>query len=324
MPFDRVLMRLAASACALAWAAGAFAEDYPAKSIRIVVPFTAGGAVDGTARLLAVKMQQAMGVPVIVDNRPGAGGNIGVEFVARAAPDGATILLNTNGQSISPAIYKHLAWSPRDFIPVTQVFATTVVIATSAKQPMKTLQDLIALAKAKPGALTYGSTGVGNALHLTMELLKLRAGVDLAMASYRGDAQVIAALLGQEVQVAPIPMSTAKSQVESGALRALATTSAERAQGLPNTPTVAEQGLPGFQAGGYQGLFAPAGTPRPIVERIWREAKAALASPEIKQAADGFGVEAVGSSPDDFAAFYAKDVEAFKAIVRDARIPMQE
>jgi tripartite-type tricarboxylate transporter receptor subunit TctC len=300
------------------------AQTYPSKPLHIVVPFSPGGAVDATARLFATKMQESMGVPVIVDNRPGAGGNVGVEAVAKAEPDGYTILLNTNGQSISPAIYRKLAWDPfKDFIPVTQLFSTSIIIAGSPKLPARNLREFIALAKSKPGKLNYGSSGVGNALHLTMELLKLRTGIDIQMVPFRGDAQIIAALIGEEVQAATIPISTGRAQVEAGVIRGLAVTSAKRSAALPNLPTVAEQGVPGFEAGGYQAFFAPAHTPRDIVERIYREAKKALESPELQKSVKAFAVDSVGSTPDEFAAFYKADVAHFKEIVRDAKIPQQ-
>jgi tripartite-type tricarboxylate transporter receptor subunit TctC len=321
-------MKLAAWCMALACAViahGVEAQTFPSKPIRIVVPFAPGGAVDVTARVFAQKMQESMKTTVLVDNRPGAGGNVGIENVAKSAPDGYTILLNTNGQSISPAIYKSLPWDPfRDFIPVTQLFSTSVLIGVSPKLPANNLRELIALAKDKPGKLNYGASGIGNSLHLTMELLKLRTAMDIQMVPFRGDAQIIAAMLGEEVQVGSLPISTAKAQVESGTLKGLAVTSPQRAKGLPNVMTVAEQGVPEFSSGGYQAFFVPAGTPRDVVERIYRAAKAALDSPELQKQVEAFGVEAVGSTPDEFAAFYKADVEGFKAIVRDAKIPLQD
>jgi len=305
-------------------AAGAFAQDYPFKPIRMVVPFAAGGAVDLTARLFAGKMQASMKVPVIVENRAGAGGNVGVDNVAKSAPDGYTILLNTNGQSISPAIYKSLPWSPADFVPVTQLYSTSVLFVSSPSFPPKDLRETIAYAKANPGKLDYGASGIGNALHLTMELLKLRAGIDLQMVPFRGDGLIINAVLGGEVQLGSIPISTGKPQVEAGALRGLAVSLPHRVPSLPDVPTVAEQGVPGFSAGGYQGFFVPAGTPDAIVQRIYREAKAALESPEVRKEVAASGVEAVGSTPDEFAAFYKGDVEQFRAIVREAKVPLQE
>jgi tripartite-type tricarboxylate transporter receptor subunit TctC len=300
------------------------AQTYPDRPIHIVVPFAAGGAVDATARLFAAKMQESMGVSFVIDDKPGAGGNVGIEYAARSAPDGYTILLNTNGQSISPAIYKTLRWDPfKDFIPVTQLFSTSVLIVGSPQLPAKNLQELIALTKASPGKYNYGASGIGNSLHLTMELLKLDTGMDIQMVPFRGDGQIINALMGNEVQVGSIPMATGKTQVQAGTLKGIAVSSAQRVADL-DVPTVAEQGVPGFSSGGYQAFFVPAGTPKPVVDRIYQEAKKALASPELQKAVQGFGVEAVGSTPEEFAAFYKEDVATFKKVVHDAHIPLQD
>ncbi len=300
------------------------AETWPAHPIHIVVPFAAGGAVDITGRLFAQMMQDSLGVPVLIDNRPGAGGNVGTEYVARSQPDGYTILLTTNGHSISPGIFKNLGWKPEDFIPVSLLFSTSIVIVANPASPVQNLGDLIALARSKPGQLNYGATGVGNAFHLTMELLKLRAGFDMGMVSYKSDGEIINALMGREVEIALLPIATAKAQVEGGALRGLASTMARRSTGLPDVPTIAEQGVPNFSAQGYQAFFAPAGTPRPIVDRLYRAAKAAVESPALQKRLEAYAVEPQGSNPDEFAVFYKADVEKFRAIIRDARIPLQD
>jgi tripartite-type tricarboxylate transporter receptor subunit TctC len=321
----RVLKVLGLALGGLAVASAAMAQDWPTKPIHVVVPFSPGGAVDGVARIFAAKFQESMKVSVIVDNKPGAGGNLGADYVAKQAPDGYTILLNTNGQAISPATYKHLSWDPfRDFIPVTELIGTSMIFVASPKLPVKTLPEFIALAKSKPGVFNYASTGVGNALHLTMELIKLRTGMDIQMVPFRGDAEIVSALIGGDVQVALIPISSGKGQVESGSVRALAVTSPERLAGLEQVPTVAEQGLPGFSAGGWQSLFLPARTPRAIVDRFQQEGRKALAAPEVQKRLAGFSVTPVGSSPDEFAAVYKADVESFKEIVRAAKIPLQE
>ena len=303
----------------------ALAQPWPQKPIKLVVPFAPGGAVDGVARLFTTKFQESLKVPVVVENRAGAGGNIGVDLVAKSPPDGYTILLNTNGQAISPATYKSLPWDPfRDFIPVTQLLATNMLFVTSPKLPVNNLQEFFALAKAKPGALNYASSGIGNALHLTFELLKLRTGADIQMVPFRGDGEIINALVAGQVEAALIPISTGRAQVESGAIKGLAVTTLQRARGLEQIPTVAEQGLPGFNAAGWQSLFVPAKTPKEIVDRIYREAKAALAAPDVLQRLEGFSVIPVGSTPEEFAAVYKADVESFRKIVQEARIPLQE
>ena len=299
------------------------AQAWPSKQIRIVVPFAAGGAVDVTARIFAQRFQETLKVPVIVENKAGAGGNIGVDTVAKSAPDGYTILLNTNGQAISPATYKSLPWSPADFAPVTQLLSTNLLLVARPDFPAKNLKEFIAYAKEKKGSLNYGGTGVGNPLHLTMELLKLRAGIDLTMVPFRSDGEVIAALMGSQVDVAIVPVSTGKQQVQTGAIRGLAVTANRRATGL-DLATIAEQGIEGFDSGGWQAFLMPAKAPREAVERIYEESKKVLASPDVLKQLEGFAVDPVASKPDDFAAYYKAEVEKFKGIVRDAKIPLQE
>jgi tripartite-type tricarboxylate transporter receptor subunit TctC len=322
----RLSILMAGVGLALAANVGAArAQAWPNRPVHVVVPFAAGGGLDLTARVFADKLQQQLGQPVVIDNRAGAGGNVGVESVARATPDGYTFLINTNGQSISPAIYKKLNWDPfKDFIPVTQIFQSSATIIANLKSPYKDLRDLLAAARAKPGAINYGASGVGNALHLNMAWLAQRAGVDMQMVPFRNDALIANAVLANEVPVGVVPSSSAPELVLAGTVRGLAITTPERVKQMPDVGTVAEQGLPGFAAPGYQAYFAPAGTPMEIVERLAREVKIALASPEIQQYADRSVVQPIGSTPAEFAAFYKKDVENFIQIVHDAKIPMQE
>ncbi len=310
---------------ALALNAGeATAQVYPSKPIHIVVPFAAGGAVDTLARLIAAKLQENLHQPVIVENRAGAGGVNGSDAVAKAAPDGYTILQNTNGQAISPAIYRTLPFdSVRDFIPVTQLVATSTVLVANPKLPAKSAKDLIALAKSKPGKLNYGMTGVGNSLHLTMEMLKRAAGIDLVAIPYRGDAQLNPALIAGQVDVAVVPIGTLVPLVESGQLRALAITSARRSPALPEVPTVSEDAIPGFEASGWQGFFVPANTPSEIVHRIQQETAKAIAAPDVQQRLKAMGNDPVGSTPEQFASKFKADLDKFARIVKEANIPMQ-
>ena len=311
-------------AAMIASSSAANAQAWPSKPIQIIVPFAAGGAVDIAGRIFAPQLQEQLKQPVIVVNKPGAGGNIGTDFAAKSAPDGHTILLTTNGQSISPSIFKQLNWSPDDFAPVTQLFSTFIVIVTGPKSRLQNLQDLIAAAKARPGALNYGGSGVGNAFHLTMERLKFEAGFDMQMVPYKSDGEIINALATGEIEVAMLPHATAKPLIEHGELRAIAATAPKRSPALPNVPTIAEQGMPDFWAIGYQALFAPAKTPRDVVDRLWREARTAMQAPMVKARLDAFSVTPLGSSPEEFATFYKEDVERFRRIVRDARIPLQD
>ena len=296
--------------------------QWPTKPVRIVVPFGPGGAIDVMSRLLASRMQEALNTPVIVENKPGMGGNLGANYVAKQPADGHTILYNTNGQAISPAIYKSLPFDPfRDFIPVSQLFASNLLLVGSPKLPANNLREFIALAKARPGALTYGSSGVGNPLHLTMELLKLKAGLDIQMAPYRGDAEIINALSGSDIDAAIVPLVTGREHVLGGHLKGLGLTAARRATGFDVLP-FSEQGLD-FDASGWQGLFVAAGTPPDVVERIQREAKKAFEPAEMQKRVEIFGLVNVFSTSSEFSAFYKQDAENFVRIVRDAKIEKQ-
>jgi tripartite-type tricarboxylate transporter receptor subunit TctC len=313
-----VLISLVSSATATS------AQNYPSKPIRIIVPFAAGGAVDALARIISAKLQEQLGQPVIVENRAGAGGMTGSDLVAKSPPDGYTILQNTNGQAISPAIYRTLPFDTlKDFIPVTQLVGTSTVLVANPKLPAKSVQELIALAKAQPGKLNYGMTGVGNSLHLTMEMFKRAAGIDIQAVPYRGDALLNPALIAGEIDVAIVPIGTIVPLIEGGQLRALAVNSAKRSAVLPDVPTVSEAAIPGFEAAGWQGYFAPAGTPREIVGRIQREVAAAIALPDTQARLKTMGNDPVASTPVEFDAKFRADVAKFQQIVRDAGIPLQ-
>jgi tripartite-type tricarboxylate transporter receptor subunit TctC len=310
---------------ALGLAAGpVLAQGYPNRPVRIVVPFAAGGAVDTLARLIGAKLAESFGQPVVVENRAGAGGNVGADAVAKSAPDGYTILINTNGQAIAPALYRKLAFDPaHDFVPVTQIVASALVLVASTRSQLASVQALIGRAKANPGGLNYGSTGVGNPLHLTMEMVKNAAGIDIQAVPYRGDAPLNAALIAGDVDVAVVPMATARPHIEGGRVRALAVTGAQRSPALPDVPTLAEQGVP-VEAASWQGFFAPANTPRDIVLTIARETQRALDASDVRERVKAFGAEPVGSMPEAFAAKFTADLAKFARIVEEARIPKQD
>jgi tripartite-type tricarboxylate transporter receptor subunit TctC len=303
----------------------AHAQDFPARPVRLVVPFAPGGAVDVLARLVGGKLAEQFGQPVIIENHAGAGGNIGADVVAKSPPDGYTILQNTNGQAITPSLYRHLPFDPvNDFVAVTQLVASNLILVASPKLPAKTLAEFIALAKAKPGALNYGSSGVGNALHLTMEMLKHAAGLDIVAVSYRGDAQINTALMAGDVQVALVPMATAVSLVEDGRLTALAVLTSHRLAVLPDVPTFAEAGIAGFASSGWQGFFVAAKTPPAIVERIARDTATVLKLPDVVARLKAMAYEPAGSTPAEFAAFVTAETAKFARVVQDAHIPMQD
>jgi tripartite-type tricarboxylate transporter receptor subunit TctC len=306
-------------------AGGAFGQPYPSKPIRIVVPFVAGGAVDALARMVGARLSESLGQPVIVENRPGAGGNVAADAVAKSPPDGYTILQNTNGQAISPSIYRSLPFDVvRDFIPVTQLVASQLVLVASPKLGATSVPELIALAKAKPGSLNYGMTGVGNPLHLTMEMFKTAAGIDIQAVPYKGDAGIFPALITGEIHVAIAPMATTLPHVAAGTLRALAVAGARRSPALPDVPTVAETGLVGFESSSWQGWFVPANTPREVVNAIHQSAKTALSAPDVLERLRVTGNEALGSTPAEFEQRFKADLVKFAKIVKDAHIPVQD
>jgi tripartite-type tricarboxylate transporter receptor subunit TctC len=301
----------------------AAAQTYPTQPIRIIVPFAAGGTVDVVARLLGQKLGESLGQPVVIENRPGAGGNLAAEAVAKAMPDGHTLLITTNGHAISPALYRKLPYDAvKDFAPVTQLNTSSLLLAGSGKLPARALPEVVAQAKAKP--MTYGSTGIGNPLHLTMEMFKQRAGIAVMAVPYRGDAPLLTALTAGEVDLAVVPLATARAHVEAGNLRALGVARLARNPALPDVPTVAEQGFAGFDSPSWHALFAPAGTPRAVVTRIRQESRKALDSAELRQRLASLGIEPVGSTPEELAALLTADIDKFARVVKDAGIPPQD
>jgi tripartite-type tricarboxylate transporter receptor subunit TctC len=302
----------------------AHAQNYPNRPVRIIVPFAAGGAVDTLARLVGAKLSEGLGQPVIIENRPGAGANLAHDAVAKAAPDGYTVLLTTTGLAISPSLYKTLPYDVhKDFVPVTQLVASQLLFTATPKLPANSIAELIALAKAKPGGLNYGSTGIANPLQLTMEMFKSAAGVDIQAVPYRGDAPMMAALISGEIQLAVTPMSTTVAQLQAGLVKALAIGGTKRSPELPNVATVAET-IPGFESMSWQGFFVPAGTPREAVIVLQRETAKALRLPDVRERLRAGGNEGVGSTPEEFEARFKADVAKFAKIIADAKIPKQD
>lgn len=302
-----------------------FAQSYPARPITMVVPFSAGGPVDAMARVIAPKMSETLGQPVVVENRAGASGFVGMAAVAHAEPDGYTILYTPISIAISPALYRNLSFNPeQDLVPVSQVVSTTLVLAANPKLPVTNVQDLIRLAKSEPGKLNFGSSGIADPLQLGMELFKSMTQTNMVAIPYKGQGPMFQALLAGEVDVAIVSMQGALSQVKSGRLRALAVTGSKRSSALPDVPTVAEAGLAGFDIGSWHGIFAPRSTPPEIINRLQMAVARAVNRPEVRQRVESTGNEVVGSTPAEFETRFKTDVARFKKIVADAHIPYQE
>jgi tripartite-type tricarboxylate transporter receptor subunit TctC len=317
-------MRLPAVLLAAAFSASAFAQSFPSKPVRMVVPFAAGGAVDTVARALGQKLGESWKQPVLVDNRPGAGGNIAAEVVGKSPADGYTLLITTQGFAISPGLYKKLPFdATRDFAPVTQLTSSYLVLVCSPQLHAQSIRELIALAKAKPGAINYGSTGTGAPPHLLGEVLKSVSGVDMLHVPYKGDAPLTQALLAGEVQVAFMPLAGVLPHIRSGRLRALGVSGKRRSTEMPDVPTFADAGLP-FEFTGWLGIFAPAGVPRELVTQLQREIAKAIVAPDLLERWPAWGYEPVGNTPEEFAARLSSDMAMYAKVIRDARIPPQD
>ncbi len=303
-------------------AAAVLAQSYPTKPIRLIVPFAPGGAIDVVARLVGGKVSEGLGQTIVVENRPGASGTIGADVVAKAPPDGHTILQNSNGQALAVALYSTLPFdSMNDFVPVTEVVRTQSVVVIHPRLPVTTLKELVAYAKANPGKLDYGVTGLANSSNLNMEMMKRAAGIDIQAIPYKGDAPLNADLIAGQIQLASVPLATAKPLIDTGQLRALAVIGPTRSAILPGVPTAAEALPPGFGLAGWQGWFVPAKTPRAVVARLQTEVAKALKAPDVIAGIGRLGNDPVGSTPEEFGQTFRNDVARFQKVVEDAHIP---
>jgi tripartite-type tricarboxylate transporter receptor subunit TctC len=313
----------AAVALSLAWTSPAtLSQTYPTRTVRVVVPFAPAGSTDVTARVVAQKLTDAWRQQVIVDNRAGAGGNIGAELVAKAAPDGYTLLLATTGvMAINHRLYRNLPYDAlRDFAPITQIGALPLILIVHPSLPARSVKELIAIAKARPGQLSYASSGVGSATHMTTELFRMMAGIDIVHVPYKGSGQAMVDLIGGQVALAFDQITSSQPQVEAGKLRALAVTSAKRFPSVPKLPTVAEAGLPGYESVSWNGLAAPANTPREIINRVQAEVARALQAPDIKERFFKDGIEGVASTPEQFTAHIRAERAKWEKVVDAAGI----
>jgi tripartite-type tricarboxylate transporter receptor subunit TctC len=316
-PSRRRLLAAAGAALCLATPAFAQAQTYPTKPVKLVVPYPPGGPTDIVARLVAQKLSDAMGQQFIIDNRPGAGGNPGAELVARSPADGYTLVVATTAHAINPSLFKNLGYSlSKDFAPVSQLTSGPLLIVANPQLPAKNVAELIALAKAKPGELNFASSGNGQSTHLSAELFAAMAGVKMNHIPYKGSAPALTDTMGGQTQLMFDTMLSAMPHVKAGKLKALAVTSATRSPVAPDLPTVAESGLPGYEAIAWNGLLAPAGTPPEVLARLSAELKKVLASPDVKDKFEAQGFAASWNSPEDFGRFMSTEVDKWAKVVK--------
>jgi tripartite-type tricarboxylate transporter receptor subunit TctC len=303
----------------LAWSP-AEAQDYPSKPIRMIVPFAAGGILDIVARAVGERLNSSLGQPIVVDNRGGAGGSIGTEIASRAAPDGYTLLTGHIGtHAINPSLYPKLGYDPvKDFAPITLAAMFPLGLFVHPSVPAHSVQDLIALAKAKPGAINFASAGSGGPTHMAGEMLKAMARVDIVHVPYKGNAAALNDLLGGRVQIFFSNLVTALPHARAGKLRALAVSTAKRSQLAPQLPTVAESGVPGYDLTNWVGMFAPAATPRPIVLRLNRDIAAILNAADLKDRFRAQGLELVSTTPEAFGAFIRSELAKWRRVVKES------
>ena len=299
----------------------ALAQSYPSKPIRLIVPWTAGGATDIFARIIGQKLTEGWGQQVVVDNRPGASGIIGFEIAARAVPDGYTILLAAQPFTVNTSLFSKLPYDVvKDFAPVTLMAYTTNILVVHPAVPAESVSELITLAKSKPGQLNFASMGSATTGHLLGEMFKIMAGVDMVHIPYKGSAPAMTDLLGGRVSLMFDTVPSAMPHVKAGKLRALAVTSAKRSPLVPDLPTVAESGLPGFESAPWYGAVVPAGTPKEIITKLYTEIVKILNMPDVKDRLSNYGYTIIGSTPEQFADFIKTDMAKWAKVIKDAGI----
>ncbi|WP_438943673.1 Bug family tripartite tricarboxylate transporter substrate binding protein [Noviherbaspirillum malthae] len=321
MNMKRSIIKAVFGGIVLSTAFGAAADTYPSKPIKWVVPFTPGGAMDTMARTLGEKMSQSMKQPVIIENRPGAGGVVGSTTVAKSEPDGYTMMIVSIGHAVNPSLYPKLSYDPiKDFEPVSLVGIVPNVLVINPGVKANNVSELVALAKQQPGKLTFASAGSGTTIHLAGELFASMADVDILHVPYKGSAPAVTDLMGRQVDMMFDSVSSAKPYIDSGRLKPLAVTTTKRSSVLPNVPTVAEAGIKGYELSGWYAVFVPAKTPQPVVNRINEELVKALKQPDVKARFAQIGAEPVGSSPAELAKYLKSETAKWSEIVRARNI----
>ena len=327
-PVRRIPLRLSlgamkkaflAALLALAAAHPVLAQSWPAKPVKIVVAFTAGGTTDIMARTLAQRLSEQFGQPFVIENKPGAGGNIGTEYVARAAPDGYTLIVNSVGpMAVNPTLYKWLPYDPlTDLVPVAQISDVPNVLVVHPGLGIRSVEQLVSYGKAHPGALNYASTGVGTSSHLAGFMLASRAGFEATHVPYKG-AEALKDLLAGRVQFMFATIPSVIAHIKAGTVIAIAVSSARRSRSMPDVPTVAESGFPGFEAGSWFGLFAPRGTPAPVIQALNRATNAFIAERQVQSKMIEEGADPAGGTPEQFGAFVRREHEKWRTVVRES------
>jgi tripartite-type tricarboxylate transporter receptor subunit TctC len=312
------VLAAAAAACTIAMPS-AWAQTYPEKPIRLVVPFAAGGTSDILARLVAPPLRTALGQTVLVDNRPGAASNIGAEIVAKAPPDGYTLLMGTPALASNPTLYGKVSYDPiESFAPVSLLVEIPIVLVVHPSLPVKSVRELIALAKARPGQLNFGSSGNGGIGHLVGELFRSSTGVDMVHVPFKGNGPALVALMGGALELTFSDIAGASPYVKAGKMRALAITSARRSTIFPNMPTMAEAGVRGFEASSWFAIFAPVKTPRPVIDKLNAAFVQVLRGAEMHERLTGLGFEVVGNKPEELGAFLKSEIAKWSKVVRDS------
>ncbi|MFM1908581.1 MAG: hypothetical protein RLZZ591_2258 [Pseudomonadota bacterium] len=324
MKLRRTLISLMAFASVLPLSGVALAQSFPSKPIRIVVPFGAGGVADVTARTVGQKLSDSLGQPVLIDNKPGAGGIAAGEIVAKAEPDGHTLLLISNGTAVSAGLFKSLPFDTlRDFAPISTLGYFDIAIVTAAESRFKTLGDVLSYARANPGKLNVGTINIGSTQNLAAELFKSTAGLDFQIVPFNGTPAVITALRGGQIDLAVEILAPVMPQITAKAVRALAVTGDQRTEVMPDLPTAKESGVAGYSAASWNGLAAPAKTPKAVIARLNKEVQAALSAPEVKKKLYDLGVTAQAASPEQASELLASEIKRWGDVIVRAKVPLQ-